>query len=449
MDSRPAPDLTPLWASLREQLAGGGTDVVRAEIDVPDVDPMAWLAARTDKVRLYCSDREDVLSIAAVGRTDWLKGKVGPQTPDPVAMVQAKLDKLPAGIRSYGGMRFDPDRRADWLWRQIGGYMFVLPEMELIREGDRCRLAVNLRADGDAKSRLAALATSLTPWAKTPEATPLPASRWRWNSPGRWRWRRAVRKGIEAIRSGALTKIVLARRSVYTFSRPLSSLGLLAQMIDVNRRCYHFGFCYGSDLAFLGLTPERLFRREGERVLSESVAGTLPRGQTPEEDQAFAGALMTSDKLRMEQRVVTDHIRAALSGICAEITGEKGPEVLPLDRIQHLITRFEARLEPSRTTSDVIRALHPTPAVGGAPRAAAMALLRRLEGIDRGWYSGPIGWLSRDAAEFAVAIRCGVVAGRRLVVYAGAGMVEGSVADDEWDEIESKMQQFLHRISGS
>ncbi|HMP71898.1 MAG TPA: isochorismate synthase [Kiritimatiellia bacterium] len=446
------PSLLPDWPALeqaiRKRLAEAlSGSMVRVEIEVPDTDPLAWLSARRDNVRLYCSDREDRLSIAAAGRADWRKGEVSGDPAEPLDLIQAALADLPPGCRYYGGVRFDSGRPPRGIWRSIGGYLFVLPEMELIRGEGRCCLALNLRAGEAGDDPWPRIRSALDPWTVAIQPGALPGFRIQINRPG-WRgWRRRVARALEAIRAGRIRKLVLARRSSFWFARKLSPLGLLAHMIDRNRRCYHFGFLYGNHLAFLGLTPERLFLRDGDRVFSESVAGTVPRGADTQEDDEFAGQLLHSEKLRVEQQIVTDRVRASLESVGVEVTRIHGPDILRLDRLQHLITSFEGTLSTSASSADLLRALHPTPAVGGHPREAALELLRAIEPFDRGWYTGPLGWISRDSAEFAVAIRSGLIAGRRLLVYAGAGLVEGSRPEEEWEEIERKMNQFLQRIS--
>jgi menaquinone-specific isochorismate synthase len=115
---------------------------------------------------------------------------------------------------------------------------------------------------------------------------------------------------------------------------------------------------------------------------------------------------------------------------------------MKLARSRHLRAGLRATLRPDVSTADLLAALHPTPAVGGTPHRRALALIRKLEPFDRGWYAGPVGWIGPEAADFAVAIRSGLVAEHRLALFSGAGLVEGSEAESEWDEIEQKISDF-------
>ena len=175
---------------------------------------------------------------------------------------------------------------------------------------------------------------------------------------------------------------------------------------------------------------------------TEAVAGTRPRGETPGEDAAFETDLLENEKEAREHGFVRDFLAARLAPLATELRVDDVPEAMAQAHVQHLRTRIEATLRTGVAPLDVLAALHPTPAVGGTPTETALAFLRRHEPFDRGRYAAPMGWMSRDAAEFAVGIRAGRVEGRRLALYSGAGLVEGSDPDREWAEIESKIGDF-------
>ena len=176
--------------------------------------------------------------------------------------------------------------------------------------------------------------------------------------------------------------------------------------------------------------------------MSEAVAGTLPRGDSTESDEALRERLLGSGKDRREHGYVRDGVREALSGLCDELEVEKGVSEMKLASRRHLVSGVRGALREGVTDADLLSALHPTPAVGGYPKELARRFLREAEPFDRGFYAGPVGWIGADAAEFAVGIRSGLVEGRRLALYSGAGIVEGSEAESEWREIEQKISDF-------
>ncbi|PSQ98457.1 MAG: isochorismate synthase, partial [Bacteroidetes bacterium SW_7_64_58] len=194
--------------------------------------------------------------------------------------------------------------------------------------------------------------------------------------------------------------------------------------------------------AFVGASPERLFRREGRTVVSEAVAGTRPRGETEEEDAALRRELLQNPKERREHAFVEDAIRSDLEQVCTAVRSPNGTGELALARGRHLHSRITGTLRSETSTTDLLEVLHPTPAVGGVPTDNAVAAIRAQEPFDRGWYAGPVGWVGRDAAEFAVALRAGLVEDNQIALFSGAGIVEGSTPEREWEEIEQKIGDF-------
>ena len=195
-------------------------------------------------------------------------------------------------------------------------------------------------------------------------------------------------------------------------------------------------------MAFLGASPERLFRRDGRSVESEAVAGTRPRGVSSADDEGLRDDLLHSAKDRSEHTYVSKGIGEALAPLCEELEIEDGVSEMKLARGRHLRSRVRGTLRDGVTDAALLDALHPTPAVGGHPRDEALERYRDLEPFDRGWYAGPVGWIGAEASEFAVGIRSGLVRGRTLALFSGAGIVAGSVPDEEWAEIEQKIGDF-------
>jgi isochorismate synthase len=271
----------------------------------------------------------------------------------------------------------------------------------------------------------------------------------RWERP---EWRAAVETILRAIEAGWLDKAVLAREVTVeadrTFGRA-AVLGRLAERTGGSAPGRPGGSYLYASGGFVGATPELLVARHGRLVTSRPLAGTVPRGATPAEEARRQAWLRSSAKEALEHRLVVEAVAGALAKAAERV--EVAPtDVVRLPTVAHLATPITARLgEQAPSALDLVALLHPTPAVAGTPREAALALLAALEPGGRGLYGGPVGWI--DAAgdgEWAVALRCASLSGRRARLFAGAGIVAGSDPDAEWDETASKLRAMLDVLTG-
>ncbi len=263
-------------------------------------------------------------------------------------------------------------------------------------------------------------------------------------------YRAAVGQALERIAAGEFQKIVLARAQDLTANAPLHPLRMLNGLRQRFPDCYAFSFAQGSGPSFIGASPERLLRVSQGALETEALAGSIRRGASASEDAALAAALLHSEKDLREQRQVLDDIVNRLRPLGLAPEHSEMPHVRRLANVQHLCTPVRASLPPAVRLLDVLAALHPTPAVGGAPREAALARLRELEGFPRGLYAGALGWLNaRGGGEFFVGIRSALVDGRRARVFAGAGIVAGSNPQKEFAETELKFKAMLDALSRS
>lgn len=261
--------------------------------------------------------------------------------------------------------------------------------------------------------------------------------------PDRAAWEKAVTRTLDEIASGRVSKVVLARQVLVEADRLISTRVLLNRLRQGHPSC--FTFACGS---FVGASPELLVRRAGHEVVSGPTAGTVARGATIEDDDALAAALTTSAKDSMEHRIVVDAVMEALAPRCTTIEAAEHPEVVRLATVSHLTTTVRGKLrEPAPSALELVGALHPTPAVGGMPRQAALELIAELEPFDRGLYAGPVGWVdARGDGEWAVALRCAQVNGSRARLFTGAGIVTGSDPSTEWTETQSKLEPMLQAL---
>jgi len=344
--------------------------------------------------------------------------------------------------RLIGGLAFDPRRRGDARWRGFGAGTFILPRWTYVSDGrsawlllavadpaqlrsarvlGQCRLIERALAGGGALERARR------------------AGRVRLESRGVEPFERAVAGVLDGIRRGRHEKIVLARRVGLRSFAPFDPIAALARLSFAQPRSFRFALRLGG-ATFLGASPERLVRKAGALAETEALAGSSP--PTP----AGERALRSSKKDADEHALVVRAVRMALAPHCRAIRAPARPAIRSLPGIRHLWTPVRGALRDTAHVLDLVAALHPTPAVGGFPRGPALRFLARHE-EPRGWYAGAFGWFDASGdGEFAVAIRSGLVRGRRADLWAGAGVVAGSMASAEIDEIDRKLGTMLDAL---
>ncbi len=441
-----------LGGALQEYLrtAPGGRGFVRLAVPAPAVDLPRWLAANPGTPRFYWSERGGAFEWAGVGVADELVADAeGGDAAAPLARFAARRAADAEGLRYFGGLSFDARKTAQREWIPFGSARFTLPKFEITREGETWSLACTLAVDPAAarrqtQRRFEEDLSHLRTGQKAP--VPLPQLLQRTDSPDQAAWVRVVEDVLHRIEHGPLQKVVLARRTDFRFAEAPDPFLLLQRLRAANPAGFHFAFQPQEDSTFLGVSPERLYRREGRRILSEAVAGTRRRGDSEHEDQAMGDALLESEKDRREHRFVADEVGRKLDGLCRTYHADREVSLLKLARLQHLRRGFEGTVRPGVDDAAIVAALHPTPAVAGNPTAAAVAEIARREPFHRGWYAGPLGWVGAGGADFTVAIRSGLLSGNRLALFTGAGIVRGSMPHAEWEELENKLAGFVRVI---
>ena len=354
------------------------------------------------------------------------------------------LDDGDPGIRVFGGCRFDPASHNGSDWIDFPDEFFFVPKAEIIHSGGRTTLAVNL-SDNE---------TDLSDVSKWIErlgdmgAAPRPGVLTRWDQPNFKAWSQTVDHALKEFQSSPLKKVVLARKSCLELTETITPFALVEILAGGAPACFHFCLQPTADSgAFLGASPELLFRRDGLRLESEAVAGTRPRSLDTVEDERLESQLLKMSKEQREHRLVVDSLAETFRELCSEFSQDNAPSVLKLSRVQHLRTAFSGLLNDGVGDDTILGAFHPTPATCGSPYAEAIRFIEENEPFDRGWYAGPVGAVSRDEAEFAVAIRSMLWLGRKIHVFAGAGVVEGSESEREWNELEDKIAGVLHLLA--
>ncbi len=256
-------------------------------------------------------------------------------------------------------------------------------------------------------------------------------------------WMKTVVEARDRITAGDLTKAVLAREVIITADSAIPPSLVVARL----RRAYPSCMLFSID-GFVGASPELLVARSGDRVRAQPMAGTAPRSGDPSADARLAASLLASEKDRWEHQITIDMVHDTLLGWCSYLDAEAEPSVVSVANVQHLATAVTGRLSvPEPSVLELVEALHPTPAVGGEPRATALELIADLEPADRGRYGGPVGWV--DAAgngAWAVGIRSAELDGTHARVFAGVGVVSDSDPDAELAETRAKFQAVLNAI---
>lgn len=262
-------------------------------------------------------------------------------------------------------------------------------------------------------------------------------------------WGRRVEQAATAVAGKVLDKVVLARCASWA-APPGRRFSPTATAWALRRRqatSITYMWARGDDEVFVGASPEVLASVAGAQVTTHALAGTAARSLDPAEDEALAAALLASPKDRREHQVVVDMLQATLASHCEEVEVAASPDVLALAGLQHLQTPLRGRLRRAGGILDLVAALHPTPAVCGWPCAAAYAYLRTHEALDRGWYAGPIGWVTAAGdGLFAVALRSAWLRGDRAQAFAGAGVVAASDPAVEWRETELKLATLVQGL---
>ncbi|MCK6554708.1 isochorismate synthase [Candidatus Binatia bacterium] len=354
-----------------------------------------------------------------------------------------------------GGFGFASQPSPGGVWSPFPPALFSIPEVLVARRAGHCivRLGLAVESDTDVAGRIAGIRRDLARLIAAGEPPPPEPSPPAAYTLAPWppvdEWVRRARAVVDDIRAGHFEKAVLARTCAVDADRDFDAAIVVRRV----RRSYPTCTTFWLDREgshFAGASPEMLVTLRNRQVETSAVAGSAPRGHSPESDRIERRGLRDSAKDRREHSLVVDGISGALRPLCEAVTAMPEAEVMTLENVHHLRTPVTARARAGVHLLDLVEALHPTPAVAGHPRAAALAALQRLEPFDRGWYAAPVGWIGADGGgQIAVAIRCALMHGRQALLYAGAGLVHGSEPEAELAETQTKLEPLLHALTES
>lgn len=428
-------DPAALAASFVSALAAApDAPMVQLHLDLDGtVDPLAWLQGQTETRQWFWTSRKRVFQMAALGAVrSW----------SDLQTLEQDLQGLDPALRCYGGWRFEPSAsESPWLDWPVS--RFILPRWELRIEqtvaGLQSRLCLNLagpRASWEAQLREAI--AMLKPPARLPEY--LPELGPLQHQPGPERWAEGIAHAKASFDAGEFRKLVLSRISHGQLTE--LPLILMQRLLAQGREAYHFWLRPDPHQILWGASPERLYSRVGTTLWTEALAGTRPRPEDPELREALRQELLSSHKEFEENERVREHLEAALEPLSLRLSAEP-LRVIPAGPVQHLYRRLNAELKAGITDAQLIQALHPTPAVSGFPSQLARERLRGLEGHDRGWYSGALGWISPERSEWAVILRCALWQRETIHFFTGAGIMPESDPHAEWQELDVKLASLL------
>jgi salicylate biosynthesis isochorismate synthase len=357
-----------------------------------------------------------------------------------------------AGLSALGGFAFDPDGGRSRTWSGFAAGSLIVPEISLARRAGSTWLTVNAEVapDDTADGVLERVDARLTALRQVPLPLPDPAPVGTYEVVSAMppsHFEEAVRRATERIAAGEFDKVVLAREVDVHAPRDHDPGALLALL----REAFPSSFVYAvgrGGATFIGATPELLVRRQGQRASTVALAGSTRRSADPAVDDHLGEQLLRSDKDRGENAIVVRRIARTLAPLSVWVTATEEPVVVKVANIQHLAAPIRAQLRGPIDAVTLAGLLHPTPAVGAEP-AGALPAIPALEGFDRGWYAGPVGWV--DAAgdgEFCVALRCALLRGTHGRCYAGCGIVRDSDPAAELAETEIKLEVMRPALAG-
>ena len=431
-------------SDIAKQLATDSAQLRTASVAI-DCDPLALVQAGSSlfsRSSYFQAPDGDAVASLGVAASFTASGR------ERFSSLEAKLADLPvlaAGARIVLGFSFNPQGPSQPEWDGFAAADAVLPAITVVKGGSGNRLVVAV-PPGSAVGPLLGTLSSLSAVATPPP--PDPGLHTVESVPPTAEWQSEVGEAVGAIASGSFEKVVLARSVQVLSERATDPFALVHHLALANPSCYIYATVIGES-AFVGASPELLIAQRDQEIWINPLAGSARRGKG-DDDVAVGIALLTSAKDRAEHAIVVDDLVSRLGEITSRLEYPDGPTLRRMATVQHLSTDIEGTLSEGVTTFDVLASIHPTPAVGGTPRAAALAFIDKAEGIDRGWYSGGIGWVDpAGGAKVALALRCALVTGATSRLYAGNGIVAESDPAAELAETRLKFQPLLTLLAAT
>lgn len=458
---------SPAFTSFLKALYKEKAQYVSITLPVACIDPLAALELiGNNKESFYWRSPQNAMSISAGGNLIELRS-TGKNRFSDIAMQTAHLKDLiqaytavehdMAGPLFLGGYSFN-DHNIGKLWKKFGAARFILPEWMLLEIEGYHLLTLsfkkeNLTADAiyqeviSKVTRFLNLAGELT--RRTGRESGVPSVLCLLQTEEeKLRWNRNIESAKSYIRQGKFDKIVIARSMQVESGTDIKPSVLSHYLRNAYPDCYNFLIQPDQETSFVGATPERLAGFKDGMVQTEGLAGTISRGKSALEDATLARELLQSHKNLEEHQFVVKAIQNSLNLFSDSIEHPDRPGIKKFQNVQHLFTPIKAKIKKGVQIHDLIRKLHPTPAVGGYPKEKSFKYIHEIEQLDRGWYAAPVGWFNLSGfGEFAVAIRSALLHKNKAELFAGCGIVKESEPETEWKETVLKFKPLLDALN--
>lgn len=262
-------------------------------------------------------------------------------------------------------------------------------------------------------------------------------------------FRQAVATSVAKMNNGELDKVVLSRLLTLDYAEQLDPAAIYQNLTQLQPKAYVFSAKLDDNKYLMGASPELVFKVENKKLSTHPLAGSATRipGTTLTDDAQIGEELMRSAKDRAEHATVVDDIKTRLTPLTDELTVPPVPTLLTTPQLWHLGTRITGVLKENLSSLDGARAIHPTPAICGAPREKALDLIHELEDFERGFFGGLVGWMDADGnGEWALILRCAEISEQQAQLFAGCGVVKDSKPALEHAETATKLASFAQAL---
>ncbi|MFB6254097.1 MAG: isochorismate synthase MenF [Halobacteriaceae archaeon] len=413
-----------------------------------DIDPVSLLDTHFTPL-FYWNDPNDLTILSIGARTS-----ITTDGPQRFERVKTQAQQIFEGIhigsvppvarpKFVGGFAFHHSPTTNSQWKGFPGAAFHLPKIQITETENQTWVTIV----GERSSSLSVETAIDSIQSESRNTQSSFAVENIHHNPSKSVWTDQVSDIISRIDKEGLQKTVLAQSISADLSGTFSLSWTMDKLLQRYPDCYHFAIRQENSGVFFGATPERLVSVSDTEATTDALAGTRGRGSNESEDDALAEELRTSTKEKHEHDLVVQSITDKLTQFSSDIiTSPK--QIRKLQDMQHLYTPITATISSDTHILSLVKALHPTPAVGGLPPKKALETIRTIETFDRGWYAAPIGWFNQDGdGTFAVGIRSALTNSSTIRLFAGNGIVNDSDPTEEWDEIQLKYKPILNTLT--
>ena len=429
-------------SELNRQLdSQSGCRVASIDIDFDPFDFARTGAPLVDRAVAYSMPNGDQL--VGLG-TAWRASASGSNRFDDIREALASTGR--PDLKAFVGFSFLSDGATSDIWDGYDPAEVFLPRVTIEQFDGNSKLTVIVPATDSADPTMALLGSLRHPeWRPVVDLGDHSIE----SHPSVTEWAECVSDAVEAIGRGDFEKVVLSRSVVVRSSEPVAILRVFRALATAYPQCYSFAWKSG-DAVFMGASPELLADVRGQQLHSNPLAGSAPRGEGEDEDKLLGHQLMVSAKDREEHALVVDDLVQRLAPLTVGLDVPRTPTLKRMATVQHLSTAIEGELAPGIGVLDVIAASHPTPAVGGVERDTAVRYIKEHEVIDRGWYTGGVGWINGGGdGAICIGLRCGLIRGDTTHVFAGAGIVADSEPNAELVETRLKLRPLMDLLTAN